>query len=712
MQKKNKLSYEELEESAHGLQKELSKLLDVQQNLIDAQRRIDQGLLRSDVIQEYSKKVLYSSDLHNFYNNTVSSLIKAFDIDCSALFIYQRNNDKFVMVESSGLTKEVKEISGTWIKKSPSIIENQATFLASEKIPSSQFAELGIHHCIISILVDQFNVVHGILLGGISIQNQPFYDPIIKDHIPAFKVFTQQAQLCLRNIRTTRFIQQIIDKDPNLIYVTNIYHQVMMVNEAVVKYLNLEKTAILNKSKNLIYSAFTNSDFDSSVDQEVIIHRKEQTYEQEITIRHSGEVCWLQTTKIPIVKEAEPDCVLTISVDITLHKKATEELLKAQKSKELFMANMSHEIRTPLNAIFGFSSLLENEQLSDKQRKYLNFIKKSSNDLMVIITDILDMSAIEAGKLSLSNESFELKAIIESVHNSLSLQAIEKGIEFNLEIDPEIQFHVFGDPVRLGQVLTNISGNAIKFTDNGYVKLICSIVSKSQLGNEVVVKFTVVDTGIGIEENKLEIIFEIFSQVDPSSIRKYEGAGLGLAISKQLTELMNGQIAVQSRLQSGTQFDISIPFSLSKTYQIESDNRNKFSGSEPGFKKLNILIAEDNKLNLDLITSVMDNWEIQYVIANNGKEVIDKISENFDVILLDIQMPIMDGIAATKIIRKDLKMSIPIIAVTANAIKGDKAKFLQSGMNYYLSKPIDLVELKSILNGVLRNKSETDKMGD
>ena len=685
------------------VQKQLRKFLVIQQKLIDAQRRIDQELQRADIIQDYIRDVLYSSDLDNFYEKTVSSMIEAFEFDCGALFIYQHKNDSFCMVNSSGMSKESKTISSDWITQYPKINRKHAELLTNKTIHDSPFNNLGLHHGVIVVLYDRFDSVIGILLGGTSVENQPYYDPITRDDIPALKVFTQQVQLCLNNIKSKHFIQKIIDKDPSLIYVTNIDKKVLMINETARKYLGVNKNKVLDRTTKYIYNSFPDSDRQIEIDKEVITSQKEQIYEQKFILKSSCEPCWLQTTKIPIINEDEPDCVLTISVDITLHKKATEELIKAQKSRELFLANMSHEIRTPLNAIIGFSSLLGRKgDLSQKQARFLDRIKTASSSLLRIIKDILDVSAIEAGTIVVTNEAFNLKKVVQLVNDSLGIKAKEKGIEFKLKIDPAIDCTLLGDPVRVGQILTNVVGNAIKFTTAGSVYLNCMIESKSS--KELVVKFTIIDTGIGIAESKLGIVFNIFSQVDPSSIRRYEGTGLGLAISKQLTEIMNGQISVKSKIGEGTQFDISLPFLFpeEQCINVEASDKDKKLGAE--FQELKVLIAEDNEANLELITSMLEDWNIDYETASNGEEVLDHMSIHFDAILMDIQMPIMDGVTATEIIRNKLKSMIPIVAVTANCIKGDQEKFLQSGMNYYLSKPIDLAELEKILLDIFRNR--------
>ena len=685
------------------LQNQLSKFLVIQQKLINAQRRIDQELLRSDVIQEYIRSALYSSDLHNIFEKTVSSMIQAFDIDCGALFIYQHNNDNFFMVNSSGMLVESKIISSDWINRNSSIARDHAVLLTSETIKESPFEDLGLHHAVIALLYDRYDSTKGILLGGISVENQPFYDPITPDHVPAIKVFTQQAQICLDHIKNKKFIQQIIDKDPGLIYVTTANHKVVMINETAGKYLNVDRKETINRPKKCIYNSFPDPQYHAEIDKQVLTNRKEQTYEQKFTLNSSGEPCWLQTTKIPIINEGEPDCVLTISIDVTLHKKAIEELIKAQKSRELFLANMSHEIRTPLNAIIGFSSLLGRKgDLSPKQERFLDRIKTASHSLRSIIKDILDVSAIEAGNIVVTNEPFNLRKIVQSVDDSLGFKAKEKGIELKLKIDPAVNCIVLGDPVRVGQILTNVVGNAIKFTEAGSVHLNCNIESKSN--KELIVKFTIIDTGIGIAESKLGIIFNIFSQVDPSSVRKYEGTGLGLAISKQLAEIMNGQISVKSKLGEGTQFDIRLPFLFpeGQCTNGEASDKKKKPGVE--FQELKVLIAEDNEANLELITSMFEDWNIYYRTAINGEEVLDHMSSHFDVIFMDIQMPVMDGITATKIIRNKLNLTIPIVAVTANCIKGDQEKYLQSGMDYYLSKPIDLDEMEKILVDIARKR--------
>ncbi|HAS43919.1 MAG TPA: hypothetical protein DCS93_25810 [Microscillaceae bacterium] len=386
--------------------------------------------------------------------------------------------------------------------------------------------------------------------------------------------------------------------------------------------------------------------------------------------------------------------------DVTNKKKAEKILIKARQkaeessqAKERFLANMSHEIRTPLNAIMGMQRLLEKTTLTDKQNKYLQAIGVSADNLLVIINDILDISKIEAGKLELEQVAFDLPKMIRHLVFTLNYKAEEKGIGLFAEIDPAMYDFVVGDSVRLNQILLNLVNNAIKFTDIGNVRVIAKVTAQDE--NTQSIDFQVIDTGKGIKQENLQLIFESFNQEDASITRRYGGTGLGLTIGKQLVSLFGGTLEVESEFGVGTTFSFSLTFEKGvlqeavPAYQTNEDYTQKL------FEK-RILLAEDNQMNQFLATTILEEWGVIVEVAENGKEALEKFSENkYDLILMDMQMPLMDGVEATKAIRQRLNSSIPIIALTANAIKGDRQRCLEAGMNDYLTKPFaqnDLLE--------------------
>lgn len=391
--------------------------------------------------------------------------------------------------------------------------------------------------------------------------------------------------------------------------------------------------------------------------------------------------------------------------DVSQRKKDQNELINAQKAKEQFLANMSHEIRTPINGIVGMVNLLLESAVSSDQKKYLNAIKHSADNLKVIINDILDFSVIESGKLSFEKIGFDVIYQAKSVIDSLSVQAEEKGLALELVTGEDLRDVVLlGDPVRLNQILINLINNAIKFTHEG--KVIVEINCANALGEKTNVTFKVVDTGIGIAKEKVKTIFDTFKQADESITRKFGGTGLGLTISKQLVELQDGKISVESKIGEGTTFTFVIPYDIgSKKDILTRDN-----GEEPSFKTepaeknltgMKILLVEDNDINRMYAATILKKWGCDLDEAENGQIALEKVrKQDFDVILMDIHMPILDGIEASRTIRSTLakpKSEIPIVAFTANALKGDKDKYLDVGMNAYISKPFMPEELYKIL---------------
>ena len=376
-----------------------------------------------------------------------------------------------------------------------------------------------------------------------------------------------------------------------------------------------------------------------------------------------------------------------------------QEMERAENSehaKEQFLANMSHEIRTPLNAIIGMTRLLQEKSPREEQVRYLDAIRESSDNLLVIINDILDLSKIEAGKINLENISFSIMERIETAINTLRYSADSKGLELKSNIAPDVPQFLVGDPYRLNQILINLMGNAIKFTEKGGVEVKVSKVKDK--GKKALIRFDVKDSGIGISEDKLEHIFNMFTQETSSTTRKFGGTGLGLSISKRLVELQGGEIEVSSVLDEGSTFSFTIPFLEGKAIKedetkfAEKSINNKLSG-------LRILLAEDNEFNKMVAVDTLEELikDVKVDVAETGKSAVELALKNeYDVILMDIQMPEMDGYEATRLIRSynnEKINSIPIIAMTASVIKSEVEKCFESGMNAFVGKPFNPDEL-------------------
>jgi PAS domain S-box-containing protein len=384
---------------------------------------------------------------------------------------------------------------------------------------------------------------------------------------------------------------------------------------------------------------------------------------------------------------------------------------RAARAKESFLANMSHEIRTPMSGIMGVASLLSKTRLDNLQRNYLKLIQESASSLLVIVNDVLDLEKIMAGKLQLEKIAFKIVDKIATTTQSFIYKAEEKelGLIFQNSIPPDMV--VKGDPYRLSQVLNNILSNALKFTNEGHITISTAITEKKD--EWVVVEITISDTGIGIGKSRIRTIFEPFEQADAAISRKYGGTGLGLTICKSMIEMQNGELLVQSEEGKGSAFTIRIPYHLSMEAMQENDANQVLDYKSLGHKK--VLVAEDVELNQYLARHILESWDFEVTIAGNGKEAVDiLLRESFDCILMDVQMPEMDGIEATQHIRRlpdPVKAAIPIIALTANALKGDSEKYLAAGMNDYLSKPFDEERLFRVISRTLARFSEPVEAG-
>ena len=374
--------------------------------------------------------------------------------------------------------------------------------------------------------------------------------------------------------------------------------------------------------------------------------------------------------------------------DITQRKKDEKELVRLGKAKEQFLANISHEIRTPINGIAGMVSLLSQNQTPHEQDAYLTAIRSSAENLKVIINDLLDLSAIDSGKLKFEKIPFNLTDMLPSLINTFTYQAREKKLTLGHTIDERLNKILLGDPVRLNQILINLISNAIKFTHSGSIHVNCT--SDRDQKNVCWVRIEVSDTGVGIPQEKQNTIFDSFSQADASVTRKYGGTGLGLTIAKQLVELQNGRITVISQEHVGSTFIVLIPFAksknISKTASISKDKKSTHAKDYA----LDVLLVEDNDINRLYAKTILKNWNCFTETAENGLVAVEKLKGNtFDVVLMDVQMPVMDGYEATRAIRMMAPplRDIPIVALTANATKADVEKCLSAGMNDYLPKP-------------------------
>ncbi|HEB28411.1 MAG TPA: response regulator [Porticoccus sp.] len=422
---------------------------------------------------------------------------------------------------------------------------------------------------------------------------------------------------------------------------------------------------------------------------------------ETIAVNNSGDVFPIDLTISKVVTQRGATFIAVVR-DITERKNEQKALIEAKENalqtaltKTNFLSTMSHEIRTPMNAVIGLTNLLLQESPRKDQIENLNTLKFSGENLLVLIDDILDYNKIQAGKLNIEQTEFSLNEVIHNINKSLNMRAYDKKISLHIVTESGFPNIIIGDPTRLSQVLLNLIGNAIKFTESGKVTL--TITSKQDTDERWAINFAIEDTGIGIHKDKIDTIFDNFTQSDANTTRKFGGTGLGLAITRQLLELQGSSIQVKSILGKGSIFSFTLQFETSSESSITAGNTPDDQDLIEHFEPVNVLLVEDSLVNQMVATKFLTKWGLTVDIAENGAVAIDKVKEkDYAVVLMDLHMPVMDGYTAAKNIRalpNEKYQQLPIIALTASTKASDQSDLNDAGINTYISKPFNPLEL-------------------
>ena len=498
----------------------------------------------------------------------------------------------------------------------------------------------------------------------------------------------------------------VVDNIAEGLMITDLEDNLIFINAQMCALAGCQKSDVMGKK---VKEAFVPEAYWNEYDQKTLSRKSGQSDQYEISLKHSDGNQWYAFINASPYKNKDGKVIGTIGavIDISNRKENEDALLKAKKAAEKarnterqFLAHMSHEIRTPMNAVIGMTYLLKKTSLDEAQKEYLDALQFSADSLMDIISDILDLSKIDAEEIEFESRPFSLHQMLSSLQKTYELKVRPRNIKVEINVDPAIKTQLVGDRTRLNQILGNLLNNASKFTNEGRIGI--NVVLEKVDKNQHWINFQVYDTGIGIEEADQQKVFESFKQAHVNTHRKYGGTGLGLSIVKQLVELQHGYLRLKSEKGVGTMFEIIMPFGNSGIASaINTEDQDLFRGIENEISALNILIAEDNEINQKLISSIFEQWNIRFDLVDNGVSALEQASKkHYDIIFMDVNMPVMNGLEALKLLKSDesnLNINTPVIALTAAALLEEKRKMFEAGVVDFISKPFLPTQLQQII---------------
>ncbi|MGE6667502.1 PAS domain S-box protein [Paenibacillus xylanexedens] len=638
----------------------------------DAERRLRESRQRYRSLFEHNPAAVYSLNLEGKYSAVNSKLVQMLDIPRNKLIgqSFLSNLDKCEVQYGKHYFDMVKQ-------GEPQYYETRVVNSSGRKI------EVSVTN--VPIIVDKEMVgVYGIV-SDITER---------KEYTERIQELSKQHELILNTVT-----EGIFGLDADGI--------TMFMNPAAASMFGYEAKEFIGKNSHPIIH-HTRADGSHLPQEECPIHMtvldgQIRSIKEDVFWRKDGSSFLVQYQVTPIIEQGQIQGAVVVFNDVTgereiVRAKETAEL--AAQAKSEFLSMVSHEIRTPMNGIVGMTELLIGTDLSEEQREYAEIIRDSGDALLNILNDILDFSKLESGKMALAYEPFALRKMLEQVAELFKPRADEKHLEIRYRLNPSIPEFMVGDAIRIRQILVNLVGNALKFTDQGSIEVAVDII-KGRKPEDSVLDFAVQDTGIGIPADKLDQLFQSFSQLHPVINRKYGGTGLGLVISKRLVEIMGGSISVESIEGEGSTFRFAVPAASVDASAEQTASQFHHDRTRQSDKvAMRILVAEDHPVNRKILREYLEKLGYHADVCTNGVEAIDAISQNaYDIVLMDIHMPVMDGLKATDLLRRLIPQDRipPIIAVTANAKREDKEACLEMGMRDFISKPVMLSELKRVL---------------